>query len=550
MNRPGLWRPLVVAGGLMLAASFGGCSRGKVSPPVKVSQPVKAKTTWDEVVAARLAMRDEITAAVEDLRKQHSGRIPVEARKPLLDSVRAMDERLQKMIADATRDGGPPPLSIVRTTSVALTSEAMVEVSRTPPSTTMAQGGMMPPGYAPPGMMPPGAVPPGAMGVPRGTRGGPFPPGTGVTAGIDVEALQKMHKLQAEAEIRKSQRKDQLEEADRIQKLIDGYYKMPHRVNEIQKTMTVEQRDVVKEMRKVVVALRGDDLSREDRVVQLERQAELEQRYNELGDEEVERLKAIAAEEQKERQRQALALQAEANRVREDYARKVAKANADHAAATAKSDAEFAAKVSALAREAEAAKKVRDAHLFTEAVNRERAKRNLPPLKEAFQPVRAPLTDTDIAPGFEVSDISQLKARDAIYVHYDGKWHDATVQTKRGKVVTVKYVALENLENMTIERIRAHKRFEEPTKPAKSTAKPADPVVNAKSADAPAPQNLPEAPPTRVWTSSSGTQVDAALIGREGDVVQLKRTDGLEIKVPIDRLTEADRRIIQTVFPK
>jgi hypothetical protein len=545
MNGPSLWRPFVLAGGLMLAVCLGGCSRG--SAP----KPVKAKTTWDDVVAARLAMRDEITAAVEELRKQQPGRIPVEARKPLLDSVQVMDERLRKLVADATRDGGPPPLSILRTTGVTLTSEAMVELSRTPPSSTMAQGSMMPPGYMPPGMMPPGGVPPGAMGVPRGAMpGGPFPPGSRAVAGIDVEGLQKMQKLQAEAEIRKSKRKDQAEEADRIQKLIDGYLKTPHRFNEIQKSMTAEQREVVKEMRKVIVSLRGDDLSREDRVVQLERQAELEQRYNELGDVEVERLKAIAAAEQKERQKQALALQAEANRLQEAHARVIAKANADRAAAAAKADAEFAARVSAINRDAEAARKVREAHLFIEAVNKERAKRNLPPLKEAFQPVRAPLTDRAIAPGFEVSEVSQLKARDPIYVHFDGKWHDATVQTKRGKIVTVKYVALENLENVTIERIRTHNRFDEPSKVAKPAAKQADQVAQDKGADEPAPQKPPEAPPTRVWTSSSGTQVDASLIGREGDVVQLKRTDGLVIKVPIDRLTEADQRIIQTIFPK
>jgi hypothetical protein len=46
----------------------------------------------------------------------------------------------------------------------------------------------------------------------------------------------------------------------------------------------------------------------------------------------------------------------------------------------------------------------------------------------------------------------------------------------------------------------------------------------------------------RVWTAQSGKTVEAEFVRTTGDKVVLRKTDGSEIKVPLDALSEKDRR--------
>ena len=50
----------------------------------------------------------------------------------------------------------------------------------------------------------------------------------------------------------------------------------------------------------------------------------------------------------------------------------------------------------------------------------------------------------------------------------------------------------------------------------------------------------------RTWTDSSGTyKVEAELVKLDGEVVELKKPDGTVIKVPLDKLSEADRVFVR-----
>jgi hypothetical protein len=55
----------------------------------------------------------------------------------------------------------------------------------------------------------------------------------------------------------------------------------------------------------------------------------------------------------------------------------------------------------------------------------------------------------------------------------------------------------------------------------------------------------------RMWTDAKGKhQIKAKLIGTKGDSVVLKREDGEKITIPLEKLSQADQRFIQSTMPK
>jgi hypothetical protein len=590
----------LVVGSLAAACLWIGCLAGcggKPVPPVEV----KKATTWDEVIAAKVRMREEVTAAMEQLRKQHPGKIPNAERTAFLDRVNGMDAELNKMSEEAVKAHGPPPIGIATTINVSLTSEASLELSRVPPPTAVAgmPPGAMPPGMMPPGAMPygamppgaipygampPGAIPPGAMppgmmppGATPNSRGGPFPPGAFPPGSFppgaapqpekDIATLKEEQKLETEARLKKEKLDSQGDEADRIQTLVNGYYKTPNRASSLQLEMTAEQRDVVKEMQKIVVNLRKGEISTEELTALLDKQSDLEKQYKALGEVEVARLQAMKAEERKAWEEKAKKEVAEIVKMQEDHAREIAKIASEKRERDARLEAEHAARMAGINREADAAKKVRDALIYLETLNKQRARKNLPPLNDAIPPVVALLSDKAAAPGTEVQEAAQLKPKESIFVHKEGKWHDARVQTKRGKFVQVVYVAFEDTETVTVERIRTQKQ---PAETAKAAAKPAatkveSPAANVVAAAEPMPAAKPaeaaaagpanpfdEAAaefPLRTWTSTTGTTIEAQLTGVEKGAAILRRADGRVLRVPIDKLAADDQEIVRKAFP-
>ena len=53
--------------------------------------------------------------------------------------------------------------------------------------------------------------------------------------------------------------------------------------------------------------------------------------------------------------------------------------------------------------------------------------------------------------------------------------------------------------------------------------------------------------PAREWSDSTGVfKLEAELVGVTGDTVRLKKIDGAVVEIPLDRLSAADRRFLQS----
>jgi hypothetical protein len=58
-----------------------------------------------------------------------------------------------------------------------------------------------------------------------------------------------------------------------------------------------------------------------------------------------------------------------------------------------------------------------------------------------------------------------------------------------------------------------------------------------------------EGPAQRVWKSRIGTTITASVVRIDGEVVVLKRLDGVELSVPIAQLRDADQAFLRTPPP-
>jgi hypothetical protein len=55
----------------------------------------------------------------------------------------------------------------------------------------------------------------------------------------------------------------------------------------------------------------------------------------------------------------------------------------------------------------------------------------------------------------------------------------------------------------------------------------------------------------RIWTDNTGTyKIEAVYAGLDDGKVKLKRKDGREVAVPLDRLSEADQKLVEELRKK
>ena len=88
--------------------------------------------------------------------------------------------------------------------------------------------------------------------------------------------------------------------------------------------------------------------------------------------------------------------------------------------------------------------------------------------------------------------------------------------------------------------------------PAPTESKPAavDPPVPAVRPAVPEPSAL-KAYPERHWTSADGNfNTMAAYMYSSGDTVWIRKTDGMVVKVPIEKLSDDDREYVRSVVEK
>jgi len=74
------------------------------------------------------------------------------------------------------------------------------------------------------------------------------------------------------------------------------------------------------------------------------------------------------------------------------------------------------------------------------------------------------------------------------------------------------------------------------------------PVAAATPAKSAPPATRPE-PVIREWTSTVGSKIEAEFVGVENGVAKLKKRDGSELRVPLDKLSDADQQWIRSARP-
>lgn len=558
-----------------------------IVPSDPAAKPTTAKPGWTKYLAERERLRDEIVTEIGALQGDNKGRVPSKARTELMKRAREMDKTLQALAAEVTSKDGPPPNELMSTVFTPLAMEASREMARRPGANMMAQGsgmppgtmppgamppGMLPPGAMPPGMMPPGAMPPGMAppsGFPQGgfPQGG-FPQGPGgvppsglspdLPPAFDAEGFQAEQKRQRDAMISRDMLERQAKEADRIRDEVADLSKLPEvGIAGVRQTLTREQRTILRELEEAERTLRREEMGSEAKLELLHRYDEQVLKFKSLGRDETERLRELAMSEQAQKDKQRQRLEDELRTKNNEVAAKAFAAAAVEAArleeegrlARAQIMADFNKREAERLRKQTAAEGEFERVKQLSLVNALRKRQGLAPLSDLLVPISAALSDKESAPGFEVQQIGQLKPKDRVFVHAEGKWQDATVQTKRGIYVQVVFVALENSEVVTLDRIRLHKDpapKDDDAPPTTTVA--ATPRANAATAVEPPADST--ASGLRTWTSRNGEfKIEAELVGSENGAARLRRADGKILNVPLEKLSADDEQLVRQKFP-
>lgn len=205
-----------------------------------------------------------------------------------------------------------------------------------------------------------------------------------------------------------------------------------------------------------------------------------------------------------------------------------------------------------------------------------------PPVAQAPAPQPgAPAANPDMPPGFPVTALDQVKQRETVFARAQDGWYPAVIMQRRGAEVTVKYTTNGVVDRVSLNRIRLQ------TDPANQVAQEGRPAALRPVAGGRDPANKPEpeddalyvakpgkveqpreepagtaaarpngtaanVPRTalRTWTNDTGEfKVEAALVGFEFDLVQLKKQDGKVISLRLEQLSAADQAFIREQHP-
>jgi hypothetical protein len=361
---------------------------------------------------------------------------------------------------------------------------------------------------------------------------------------------------QQEAQLSREMMARQVEDANRLRDEIADLLKLPDTsITGTPQTLTREQRQIVSELEEIEKSLRRSELASQDKLALLQKSDELTLKFRRLTRDETERLQQLAAEEREQadklRAKKEEAMRAEqlaaANQALATAAAEAARIREEGRLAQAKILADFNAREAERIRKQQQSEQDRERLTYLAQVNTLRVKQNLPPLSDIRVPISAALTDKKLAPGLEVADLSQVKPKDAVFVHSGGKWHQANVQTKRGIYVQVVLKALEQPEVVTIERLRLDRDLPpaansgEPAVAAALPPRPAEPASPAPAAAEPA---------LRTWTSRGGDfKLEATLLGIDKGTARLRRADGKVLNVPLEKLSATDEEFARQQFP-
>ena len=360
---------------------------------------------------------------------------------------------------------------------------------------------------------------------------------------------------QQEAQLSREMMARQVEDANRLRDEIVDLMKLPDpSITGTPQTLTREQRQIVSELEEIEKSLRRSELASQDKLALLQKSDELTLKFRRLTRDETERLQQLAAEEREQadklRAKKEEAMRAEqlatANQAFATAAAEAARIREEGRLAQAKILADFNAREAERIRKQQQSEQDRERLTYLAQVNALRVKQNLPPLSDIRLPISAALTDKKLAPGLEAADLSQVKPKDAVFVHSGGKWHQASVQTKRGIYVQVLLKALEQPEVVTIERLRLDR---EPS-PVANAGEPVAAALPPRPVETASPAPAEAEPALRTWTSRGGDfKLEATLLGIDKGTARLRRADGKVLNVPLEKLSASDEEFARQQFP-
>lgn len=144
-------------------------------------------------------------------------------------------------------------------------------------------------------------------------------------------------------------------------------------------------------------------------------------------------------------------------------------------------------------------------------------------------------------PGFEITDVSQVKPRDRIFIFWVSRWYPGHVIETANNEIKVHYDGHADSWDafVSLDKVRSMKPIRATT-PKPEAAKPVEPAAEPVASGA-----------TRVWTDSTGQfKIEAELIAFEGGVAKLKRKDGKIISLPLEKLSASDQVAVRAAYPQ
>lgn len=163
---------------------------------------------------------------------------------------------------------------------------------------------------------------------------------------------------------------------------------------------------------------------------------------------------------------------------------------------------------------------------------------------------------TGAKPGFEVTNISQVKAGDRIHIYWASSWFPGVVLGTQDGLIKVHYDNHADSwdELASLQRVRTMNPGIAGNSPVPAIPQPPIPVPPTPVLPTPAPPA--PAPPVdvpavmRTWTDATGRfKLDAKLVGLEGRDVKLERPDGKIVTMRLDQLSPADQAIVRAKYP-
>ena len=143
----------------------------------------------------------------------------------------------------------------------------------------------------------------------------------------------------------------------------------------------------------------------------------------------------------------------------------------------------------------------------------------------------------DDAPGSALTEDSVVASGQKVHAYWFGKWQEAeVVETSTSHLIKVRVPP--PVPGVPPQEIPLPRHW------VRSMGAASSPAATASSPAPPATRTTP-APASRTWTDSSGKfKIDAKFISLADGQVTLEKPDGVQLRMPLDKLSAADQKFV------